>query len=56
MKSYARNARTQTRLKDLALLNIHRDIEVTLSEVLDAFASQHKRKLRLSNILKDNYY
>ena len=52
LKSYVRNTMTQTRLNGLALLNVHRDIEVTPCEVLDAFAIQHKRKLRLFNILE----
>ena len=43
---------SQTRLYGLALLNIHRDIEVDPNEVLDTFASKHERRLRMSNILE----
>ena len=50
LKSYVRNTMTQTRLNALALLNVHRDIKVTPCDILDAFASQHKRKVWLSTI------
>ena len=43
---------TQTRPNGLALVNVHKDTEVTRREVLDAFASQHKKQLRLLNILE----
>ena len=51
LKTYMRSTMSQTRLNGLALLNIHRDIEVDPNEVLDTFASKHERRLRMSNIL-----
>ena len=52
LKSYVRSTMTQARLNIFALLNSHRGIKVIQCEVLDSLASQHKRKLQLSNILE----
>ena len=42
---------SQTRLDGLALLNIHRDIEVDPNKVLGTFAIKHEGRLRMSNIV-----
>ena len=51
LKTCMRSTMSQTRLNGLALLNIHRDIEVDPNEVLDTFASKHERWLRMYNII-----
>ena len=38
LKTYLRNTMTQNRLNCLALLNIHREIELDVNEVIDCFA------------------
>ena len=43
IKTYLRSTMTANRLTGLALLNIHRDIELTADEVIDNFALQNRR-------------
>ena len=52
MKTYLRSTMTQERLNGLALLHIHRNIELKVSDIIDLFAQKHQRRLKLSNILK----
>ena len=58
LKTYLRNAMTENRLNNLALLHINRDIHVDPQEVLDKFANRHPRRIKLANILNtdpDNF-
>ncbi|XP_036327229.1 52 kDa repressor of the inhibitor of the protein kinase-like [Rhagoletis pomonella] len=43
IKTYLRNKTGEQRLNGLALLNIHRDIEVTNEEILNIMAKQPRR-------------
>ncbi|XP_050065980.1 52 kDa repressor of the inhibitor of the protein kinase-like [Aphis gossypii] len=53
LKTYLRNSSGQIRLNGLALLNIHRDINVDINDVLDELAKKSKRKLNINeNILE----
>jgi len=47
MKTYLRNSIGEDRLNGLALLHIHREVVITVDEVLDRFASK-KRRLPLT--------
>jgi len=38
LKTYLRNSCRQIRLNDLALLNIHRDVNVDINDVIDELA------------------
>lgn len=44
LKTYLRNKTGEARLNGMALLNIHRDIDVTEEEILNVMA-QNKRRL-----------
>ncbi|XP_060864292.1 52 kDa repressor of the inhibitor of the protein kinase-like [Metopolophium dirhodum] len=48
LKTYLRNSSGQIRLNGLALLNIHRDINVDINDVLDELAKKSKRKLNIN--------
>ena len=53
LKTYLRNSMSESRLKGLALLNIHQAIAVDINEVIDRFASKHPRRMALVDILSD---
>lgn len=46
LKTYLRNTTSDNRLNGLALLNIHRDVEVSPELVVDRFASSKARRLQ----------
>ncbi|CAI6377485.1 unnamed protein product [Macrosiphum euphorbiae] len=48
LKTYLRNSSGQIRLNGLALLNIHRDINVDINDVLDELAKKSIRKLNIN--------
>lgn len=48
LKTYLRSTTGQDRLTGLALLYIHRHVEVTNSEIITFFAESHARRLQLS--------
>ena len=52
MKTYLRSTMTQEGLNRLALLHIHRNIELKVSDIIYLFAQKHPRRLELSNILQ----
>lgn len=47
LKTYLRNKTGEERLNGLALLNIHRDIQVTSDQVLDIFAKKRRLEITL---------
>ena len=51
IKTYLRSCMSENRLSSLAVLNIHRDIEVDLDEVLNIFATDYPHRLELIDIL-----
>ena len=53
LKTYLRSAMGPERLTGLALLHIHKDIEISIQEVIHQFAIKHPRRMRLCNILSD---
>ena len=55
LKTYLRNSISETRLRGLAMLNIHREIELDISEVIDQFAAKHPRHIELVDMLQVNY-
>jgi hypothetical protein len=49
LKTYLRNSTTESRLVGLALLSIHRDIDISDDQILDKFANSGKaQRLKLS--------
>ncbi|CAI6362993.1 unnamed protein product [Macrosiphum euphorbiae] len=49
LKTYLRNSTSESRLVGLALLSIHRDIDISDDQILDKFANSGKaRRLKLS--------
>ena len=51
LKTYLRNSMSQERLNALAMLHVHRDIDVDAKEVIDHFARRHPRRMKLFDIL-----
>lgn len=47
LKTYLRNSTSQERLNGLALMSIHRRIDIDTEEVIDLFAAKKARKLNL---------
>lgn len=47
IKTYIRNSTSETRINGLALMNIHRDIQIDTDTILDMFASKKERRLDL---------
>ena len=45
LKTWLRAQMGQTRLSSLALLNVHRDIDISIDRVIDRFAKSGARKL-----------
>jgi hypothetical protein len=45
IKTYLRNATSKDRLNGLALINIHRDIDLDTESILDVFANRKERRL-----------
>ena len=45
IKTYLRNTMSENRLNGLAMLSIHRDISITVEEVINLFATDKKRRL-----------
>ena len=43
----------QVRLTSLALLHLHRDIEINIPQVIDEFARLYPRRMELHDILAD---
>ena len=53
MKTVLRSSMGTHRLNGLALLHIHCDISVYISDAIDEFAHRHPRRLQMANILVD---
>ena len=51
LKTYLRNSIAQNRLNGLALLHVHREIQLDVQEVIDRFAIRHPRRMKLADIL-----
>ena len=45
LKNYLRNRCAQERLSALALMYIHKDMDIDVNDVIDMFARKHKRNL-----------
>lgn len=44
---------SEDRLTGLALMNIHKNMPVNIEEVIENFAREDPRRMKLSNIIKD---
>ena len=42
------------RLTSLALLNVHREIQLNIDEIIDCFALKHPRQMVLADILNSD--
>ena len=51
LKTYLRSTMGQERMTSLALMYIHRDMEVKETDIVSDFARSHPRKMKLPNIL-----
>ena len=51
LKTYMRSTISQDRLNGLALLHTHRHMSLNIEELVDKFASEQPRRMRLYNIL-----
>ena len=54
LKTYLRSRMLQDRLTSLALVYIHREIELDPEDVIDEFAKNYPHRMRLLDILGDN--
>ena len=52
IKTFSRSTMDQDRLSSLALMNIHRDVDIDFNKVLDIFARDYPHRLLLVDILK----
>ena len=48
LKTYLRSRMDEGRLNGLALLNVHRDISVSVDEILEKFALSSARRLQFA--------
>ena len=53
LKTYLRNTMSQERMNGLALLNVHREISVSAEEVIEHFARDNPRRMKLRDILSE---
>lgn len=53
LKTRLRSGMTASRLRALSMLNVHRDIDLDIDEIIDKFAAKHPRRLALAHILSD---
>ncbi len=51
LKTYLRSTMTEKRLNALALLHVHREINLDVQEVINRFAVRHPRRMKLLDIL-----
>ena len=51
LKTYMRGTMSQERLNGLALLHTHRHMSLNIEELVDKFAGEQPRRMRLYNIL-----
>ena len=51
IKTALRSTMGNERLTSLALLHLHRDIDVNVGDIVDKFASRHARRLEVADIL-----
>ena len=51
IKTYMRSTMTEERLNGLALLSIHRDIDLNMDDIINRFARKNERRMSLINIL-----
>ena len=54
LKTYLRSMMKQDRLTSLALIYIHREIELEPEKVVDEFAKNHQHRMKFVDILKDD--
>ena len=53
LKTYMRSTMSEERLTGLALMNIHRDMNIDIDEVINIFAREHPRRMKMECILQD---
>ena len=51
LKTYLRSTMIESRLNGLALLHVHREINLEPQTIIDRFANKHPRKMKLLDIL-----
>lgn len=53
LKTYLRSSMGTVRMTGLALMLVHRDIDIDVEEVISMFARRHTRRMRMVNIMDD---
>ena len=51
LKTYPRGTMKQERMNGLALLHVHRDLELDIEKIVDLFAMKHPRRVEMINVL-----
>ena len=51
IKTTLRSTMSNERLSSLALLHLHRDIDIKVEDIVDEFARRHPRRLKLTDVL-----
>ena len=54
LKTYLRSTMGQKRLKSLALLHVHREINLDVEKIIDRFAQKHPRRMLLADLLQSD--
>ena len=54
LKTYLRNSMTESRMNGLALLHVHREVSLDVDSIIDRFARQHPRRMKLLDILNSD--
>ena len=54
LKTYLRSTMAQDRMNGLAMLNVHREIPLDTNVVIDRFALEHPRRMKLRDILNSD--
>ena len=53
LKTYMRSTISAEMLPGLALMNIHRDVDIDIEAIITNFSIRHPRCMKLTNILED---
>ena len=50
---YTRTSMSENRLTNLALIHIHREVQINYEQAIDVFAKKHPRRMELESLMKD---
>ena len=52
VETFLRTSMSEERLSSLAMMAIHRDIDINIDAIIDTFARVHPRRMTFTNILE----